>query len=91
MSQKTSEFRLVEHPDGPRTVCLSEGVEYYYVDGIDMNPVRLPQDRRALALIAELIDQILEGRNECFSCKELMPRSEGNICDVCSRHAVAFE
>ena len=36
------------------------GVEYFYIDGVDINEVRLPRDEATLKLIRDLIDKLLE-------------------------------
>jgi len=62
MSKETKTYWLREGADeagGAYTVCVSEGAEYYYVDGLDINQVRLPQDQKTLAAIAELIGKII--------------------------------
>lgn len=39
---------------------VSAGVEYLYIDGVDMNELRLPRDADALRLIAQLIPELLK-------------------------------
>lgn len=53
------EVELVESVHGPGRVLVTEGVEYYYVEGIDSNEVRLPKEPDLLVQIAELISHLL--------------------------------
>jgi hypothetical protein len=66
MGNKTKTYWLREgaEDNGGYTVCVSEGAEYLYVDGLDINQVRLPQDEKTLAAIAELIGKIINEEHE---------------------------
>lgn len=44
--------------DEPGNVLVSEGVEYFYVDGVDVNCLRLPKDTQSLNAIAELVAKL---------------------------------
>lgn len=66
MTGKTKTYWLREgaEDNSAYTVCVSEGVDYYYVDGLDINQVRLPRDEKTLAAISELISKIINEEHE---------------------------
>lgn len=66
MSSETKTYWLREggEDNGACTVCVSEGAEYFYVDGLDINQVRLPRDEKTLAAISELIGKITSEEHE---------------------------
>jgi hypothetical protein len=56
---ESKEYRLWVSVDDPCKVLVSEGSDYYYVDGIDINELRLPREPNLLEQIAELIELLL--------------------------------
>jgi hypothetical protein len=53
------QVRLTESAHGPGNVLVTEGFEYYDVDGIDVSRLRLPKDPDQLVQVAELIASLL--------------------------------
>ena len=56
----------IETSDGRSNVLVAEAVNYFYVEGIDINEVRLPKDPQLLSEIAALIPQLIEHKPEVF-------------------------
>lgn len=54
-------FQIILGEIGDVTLAqVRVGVEYFYIDGVDINELRLPRDERTLLLIKELIEQLLK-------------------------------
>lgn len=61
------EVRVSDAGDGPGNVLVSEGPEYFYVDGIDPTTLRLPKDNSSLGTVAEIITKLLAPEVELTS------------------------
>lgn len=55
LNKNQKEYRI---RDG--NVLVTSVGNYYYVDGVDVNQLRLPKEKESLEDIIELIEQILE-------------------------------
>ena len=53
-------LKIDAHPeDGFQTVEVHQGVEYWHIDGIDINTVMLPKDDNVLAQIIDVCEQLI--------------------------------
>lgn len=61
MWKEKFELRIDAHPeDGMQTVEISQDGDYWIIEGLDSEPVKLPNDDNVLAQIMDICQQIID-------------------------------